>query len=351
MTDLYLTLRITHIIRETEDTNTYLLETISGKAIDYKAGQFLTFLITLHGIEFRRSYSLSSAPGIDKTPAITVRRKQNGEISRHILHTWQVGDVVTSLLPSGRFTHELQTTPRDIFLLAAGSGISPVYSLLKFILKEEPTAKVTMLYSNTSPQTAIFREGLDRLKTQYPRTFTLIHFYSSGDSHEMPVYRRLSNIVLEPLINTRLHYARSLAHFYFCGPPDYMRMIQLTLIFMGFNADRLHKENFVVNTEAKRAHAAIPQDPSPKEVVLHYNGQAHTLQVPGNDTLLHAAQMHGLHLPYSCKGGVCGSCTAACTEGKVYMAVNEVLTDAEIKEGLILTCVSYITSDKAVVRW
>lgn len=352
MTDLYLSLRIVNIIRETEDTFTYQLKTTDGEPLQYKPGQFLTFLINLHGIEFRRSYSFSTTPGIDALPAVTVRRKQNGEISRHILHDWKVGDVVTSLLPSGRFTHDaLQTTPRDIVMMAAGSGISPVYALLKYILKAEPTARVTLLYSNTSPETAIFREAVETLQTQYPHTFTLIHFYSSGTLHEMPVYRRLSNIVLEPLINTRLHYNRRLAQFYFCGPPEYMRMIQLTLTFMGFDATQLHKENFVVDTEAKRKHAAIPTDTTPREVTLLYHGEAHILHVPGNETLLHAAQAQGLHLPYSCKGGVCGSCTAACTEGSVFMSVNEVLTDAEIKQGLILTCVSYITSDKAVIRW
>lgn len=351
MTDLYLSLRITKIIRETEDTFTYQLETTDGTPVDYKAGQFLTFLITLHGIEFRRSYSFSTTPGVDAHMAVTIRRKQNGEISRHILSTWKVGEVVTSLLPSGRFTHDVRHTPRDIFMLAAGSGISPVYSLLKDILHNEPTAKVTLLYSNPSLQTTIFHEALTQLETRYPHTFTLIHFFSNGESHEMPVFRRLSNLILEPLINTRLHYDRKLAQFYFCGPPNYMRMIQLTLVFMGFEEAQLHKENFVVNTEAKRAHAAIPEDASLKEVVLHYKGNTHTLQVPGNDTLLHAAQAQGLHLPYSCKGGVCGSCTAVCKEGTVWMSVNEVLTDAEVKAGLMLTCVSYITSEKAVIAW
>src|SRR6186713_3048049 len=117
MDELYLQLRIKDIIKETPDAFTYRFE----NKIQYQAGQFLTFLITLHGTEYRRSYSFSSTPGIDEYPAVTIREKENGEISRHILRNWKTGDILTAIQPSGRFTLETSTSPRDIFLLGAGS--------------------------------------------------------------------------------------------------------------------------------------------------------------------------------------------------------------------------------------
>jgi ring-1,2-phenylacetyl-CoA epoxidase subunit PaaE len=121
---LYLRLRITDIIKETPDAYTYYLENTGPEPVVYQAGQFLTFLVELHGVTYRRSYSLSSTPGIDAHLSVTIRQKQNGEISRYIIGHWKKGDVITSLLPSGRFTLDrIAALPRHIFLFAAGSAL------------------------------------------------------------------------------------------------------------------------------------------------------------------------------------------------------------------------------------
>lgn len=350
MSALYLQLRIKAVIRETEDTFTYQLENTTPDPVIYQAGQFLTFVIQLHGTEYRRSYSLSSTPGIDADLAVTVRKKENGEISRHILRHWQPGDIVTSLPPSGRFTLGTPaTTPRDILLMAAGSGITPVFSLLKQLLKDEPTARITLIYSNPARDRAIFYDALQNLQEQHPQQLTILWLFSSEISSEHP-YRRLSNILLEPLVKERLIHDTGTAQFFVCGPPDYMRMILLTLTFMGFREDQLHKENFVVNTDTRIARTPPPTDGSLKAVTLRLHGQEHRLQIPGNENILHHALDKGIHLPYSCKGGVCGSCTARCSSGKVWMRINEVLTDKEVNEGLILTCVSYAVSDAVIIE-
>ncbi|WP_143304477.1 ferredoxin--NADP reductase [Chitinophaga vietnamensis] len=347
---MFLQLRITDIIRETADTYTYRLENTQPAPVSYLPGQFLTFIISLHNKEYRRSYSLSSTPGIDPYLSVTVRKKENGEISRHILQNWKVGDVVTSLEPSGRFTPgKPVSTPRDIFLLAAGSGITPVYAILKHLLHAEPSARITLIYSNTTPERSIFLNEIRALETRYSSQLQVLYLYSNDpDTHH--TYRRLSNILLEMLVSDRLLYDKSAAEFFLCGPPDYMRMILLTLTFMGFREDQLHKENFVVNTDVRIARTPLPQDSSLKKVTIQLRNQTYELDIPGNEPILQFALEHAVGLPYSCKGGVCGSCTALCTKGKIWMSVNEVLTEKELAEGLILTCVGYAASDEVHIE-
>lgn len=349
MDELYVNLRIREVVKETTDTFTYRLETVDGQPLDYQAGQFITFLIYLHGTEYRRSYSFSSAPGIDAYPSVTVREKQNGEISRHILRNWKAGDQLTALLPSGRFTLPgYSTIPRDIFLFGAGSGITPLYAILKDVLHHEPTAHVKLVYSNPSEQRTIFHKQLLELSAQYPDQLHIIHLYSSEPPDHL--VRRLSNMSLEPLVQQHLRYNKQDAQFFVCGPPEYMRMALLTLTFMGFEEEQLHKENFVVNTAPQLARIGVPDDTSLKNVTLHLRGGIHTLSVPGNRNILSAALAEGIAIPYSCKGGVCGSCTARCTKGKVWMALNNVLTDKEIEQGFVLTCTGYAASAEVAIE-
>ncbi|PWV54248.1 ferredoxin--NADP reductase [Chitinophaga sp. S165] len=348
MDELYIHLRIREIIAETADAFTYRLETIDGQPLEYQAGQFITFLIYLHGTEYRRSYSFSSTPGIDPYPSVTIREKQNGEISRHILHHWKAGDEITALLPSGRFTlpgHA--TTPRDIFLFGAGSGITPLFSLLKDILHNEPTAHVKLIYSNTSENRTIFHQQLQELAAKFPQQLHIIRLYSGDPDH---IVRRLSNLSLEPLVKQQLSHRKEDAQFFLCGPPEYMRMILFTLTFMGFAEEQLHKENFVVNTAPQLARIGVPEDTSMKNVELHLRGGVHKLSIPGNHNILGEALAQGIAIPYSCKGGVCGSCTARCTKGEVWMALNNVLTDKEIEQGFVLTCTGYAVSAEVVIE-
>lgn len=346
MDELYLQLRIKEIIKETPDAFTYRFE----NTITYQAGQFLTFLITLHGTEYRRSYSFSSTPGIDEYPAITIREKENGEISRYIFRNWKTGDLLTAIQPSGRFTLETATTPRDIFLFGAGSGITPLYSLLKQMLHYEPTAHVKLVYSNATHERSIFYNQLQTLEAQFKDQLHTMYLFSADPPEDKITYRRLSNLLLEPLVNQEMRFSKTDAQFFVCGPPDYMRMIILTLTFMGFAEEQLHKENFVVNTSPQLARIGTPDDKTIKEVSLKTKNGLYHLSVPGNMTILNAAMAQGITLPYSCRGGVCGSCTARCSDGKIWMAWNEVLTDKEIAQGFILTCTSYPVSEELKIE-
>ncbi|UYQ93150.1 iron-sulfur cluster-binding domain-containing protein [Chitinophaga horti] len=352
MDERYLQLRITAVKKETIDTFTYRFERTDGGPMEYKAGQFLTFIIFIHDTEYRRSYSLSSTPGVDERPAVTIKWRENGEVSRYIIKHWQIGDIVTSMAPSGRFTLDVTPhPPRDIFLLGAGSGITPLYGILRQVLRDEPGSKVTMIYSAKNEHHTPFHKELRALAAEHASRFTLLFFFSEPTEESEFTYRRIGNGLLEMLTPKHLAYDRKQAQFFICGPLEYMRMCIFTLTFMGFTEEQLHKENFTVNTQFLIQKAGTPIDSNPKQVVLTHAENTLELAVPGNQTILQTALNKGITLPFSCRGGVCGACTSRCTEGKVWMAANEVLTDKEVAEGLILTCVAYPVSETVKIEW
>jgi ring-1,2-phenylacetyl-CoA epoxidase subunit PaaE len=335
--------KVIQVIPETRDTRTYVLEETQGKKVVWEAGQSLTFLFYHHGHEIRRSYSIGSASGIDKHIAITVKKKENGEISRYILDNWQYGTQATSLPPAGRFI--VNTEPaekRCIYFIAAGSGIVPIFALIKKVLYHEPQSHITLIYQNHDERNIIYHQPLQQLAVQYAHRFTRIDLLSNPiNADTKPA--RLNNWMLEQLLTTP-HPSTSLrpALFYTCGPESFMLMVQFTLRVMGFSEDQLRKEHFVIEPVRK---PAFTIEPVPHTVLLHYAQQTWQFTTAFPDTILKAAQKQGITLPYSCNTGRCATCAARCRKGSVKMSNNEVLTDKDLQEGLVLTCVGYAETD------
>ncbi len=177
-----LSLRIKKIIPETPDTRTFVLEPIESTPLTYQPGQFLTFLLDVNGHEVRRSYSMSSAPGVDALPAVTIKRVANGEISRYWHDHVEVGTLLKALPSAGRFTLEpADGTARDIVLIGAGSGITPLFSLLKYVLTNESESRVTLLYASRRERSIIFGEQLDEWQQRYPERLEIMHVLKSTD--------------------------------------------------------------------------------------------------------------------------------------------------------------------------
>lgn len=333
--------KVLQVIAETPDTATYVLEETGGKPVIWDAGQSLTFLFFHHGREIRRSYSVCTAHGIDKHVAITVKKKPNGEISRYILNHWQRGTIVDSLPPAGRFI--IDTDPaqkRHIWFIAAGSGITPILALIKKLLCHEPESHITLIYQNHDERHIIFHKVLQELVTQHAHRFTRIDLLSNPiDADTKPA--RLNNWLLEQLV-TANNKLQTTNLFYTCGPEPFMRMAQFTLRVMGFNEDQLRKEHFVIEPVRK---PAFTMPSTEFTVVLHYAQKTHRFTTAWPDTILQAAQKNGITLPYSCNTGRCATCAAHCRKGSVTMSNNEVLTDADLQAGLVLTCTGYAASD------
>ena len=342
MADSIITLRVKHIVVEKYDVKTFVFERIDGQPLIYKAGQFLTFLITLNGREIRRSYSMSSAPGVDEFPAITVKRVPNGEVSRFWLDSVAEGDQFNCLEPSGRFVlEENNDVARDIVLIGAGSGITPLFSILKQVLSFETNSIVTLLYANRNESQTLFWDHIIEWQQKFPGRLHVIHIHSQPSDDWNGMRGRINNTRLEQLVSKSLHFSPSLAKFFICGPYELMRSMEITLHFMHFSSEQIRKENFVIDK--------IPPPPpvsNPHTISLDFRGRAYQLLVPAHTTILDAAWQAGIHLPYSCKGGRCSTCAAISKSGALHMTVNEVLTDRDLAEGWILTCSSYVDNDQ-----
>src|SRR5882724_1418338 len=232
--------RVKNIIRETRDAITIQLYAADGINISYEAGQFLTFIFKLENNELRRSYSFSSAPGIDEFIAITVKRVENGQISRLLIDHLTKDEILISLPPSGRFTIETNArSERQFFFIAAGSGITPIFSLIKKILVEEPLSSIYLIYQNHDEKSIIFKKQLKQIEKKFPRRFKWINLLTNpgqyphaGKSSARPGVR-LTNFLLEKLVNEYISADKE-KMFYLCGPSSMMRMAQFTLRLMGF---------------------------------------------------------------------------------------------------------------------
>lgn len=345
MNDDFLTLRIVRIQSETPDTWSYFLVPVDGRPVPHRAGQFLTFIVHHDGHEVRRSYSLSSAA--NEPLRMTIKRVQNGEISRYLINTLRVGDELKSLHPAGRFILD-DAVRGDLILFGAGSGITPLFSIIKQVLWTEPNRRITLLYSNKNERDIIFRAELDDLQQQHPDRFRLIYLLSNPSDDWSGLHGRLNNVMLERLLPDLVGASdRHSLQFYVCGPGDYMRMIQFTLVFSGFRPEQIRRENFVVEPVVLTPPPALAQD---RTVLLKFRGREVDIQVPAYKSILQAALDEGIALPYSCRGGRCSTCVARCTLGSVHMTINEVLTERDLREGWVLTCTGYPESDGVVIE-
>ncbi len=346
-----LLLRVKKIVPETKDTLTFILESELNELIPYEAGQFLTFIFNIYGKEVRRSYSLSSAPGTDENLAITVKRVQNGEVSRYLFETIKEGDVLRALSSAGRFTVQPDPAfPRDVFLFGAGSGIVPLFSILKTVLAKESYSCVHLICSNHNESSIIFRKQLEELKEIYQGRFNYLHLLSNPISETTNiVHAHLNSLLLEELIAKYIQYDKSQCVFYVCGPFAYMRMVMITLPVLGFPRTQIHREAFL--TEINESQPKVPQGNVNSTLKVYVGSKEYNLDIPQGKTILKAAMEKGIQLPYSCETGICSTCAAYCTEGKVEMSVNEVLTEKDLAGGLVLTCTGYPVTTFVQVRF
>jgi ring-1,2-phenylacetyl-CoA epoxidase subunit PaaE len=329
-------IRIKEIVQETKACKTFILESPEGSNLTYKAGQFLTFIFDTPFGEQRRNYSLSSSPDWQEPVSITIKRISNGVFSRKMIHTVQPGDMFTTIGPSGFFTLPADMTNyRQLFLLAAGSGITPVFSLLKTVLHKFPYINVVLIYSNHSKEDTIFYHALQQLQVQYSGQLQAEWLFSNTFDYTRA---RLSNGLLGELLKKYLAVHLTDCLFYICGPFNYMRMITITLLSAGVKSANIRKEEFVITQPGVHLQ---PPDITVRQVAVLLNKEQYQFSSGYPQTILQSAKLAGVELPYSCETGRCGTCAAVCTSGNVWMRYNEVLTEQDIKKGMVLTCTGY----------
>jgi ring-1,2-phenylacetyl-CoA epoxidase subunit PaaE len=334
--------RLVQINVETENTRSFILEPLDGWQPNYKPGQFITLIFHTPFGEKRRSFSITSLQALNEPLSITVKKVDNGEFSRPLVYSSKPGDVFYTSGIGGRFTLPEHPWPGYFCFLAAGSGITPCYALIKAVLTTGNNP-IVLFYSNRNKEDAIFYTQLLQMQEQHPDRFR-IHFFFS-DHHDL-YHRRLSKWLLDQLIDKYIPDKHNVL-YYLCGPYDYMQMAEIVLMTHG-SRNRIVKESF---SSMPHFRLPAPPDKEPHLVTIHIAQRIYTISVQYPDSILKAAKANHIQLPYSCEAGRCSSCVATCLTGKIWMAYNEVLTDGEVKKGRILTCQAFPVGGDAEIAF
>jgi ring-1,2-phenylacetyl-CoA epoxidase subunit PaaE len=328
-------LKIREIKEEIKGFKTIIFE--DNELISYKPGQYITLVDQQPNEEIRRSYSISSTPALNEPLSIGIKRIENGYFSRMLVDKAKVGDELLTIGSGGFFILPDNILDyQQIVFLAAGSGITPVYSLLKSVLFEHPNIKVLLIYSNPSPEKTVWHNELQKLAKEYEHRFVLeLIFSNTPDLTRAHLYREL---LLEFLFAYNIrNFNQTL--FYICGPEVYMRMCTYVLQEEGVPKDNIKKENFII--QRREPSMKLPPDTENHQVCIKLAQNNYRFVVNYPDSILKAAKKQGIQLPYSCETGRCGNCAALCVQGKVWLSYNEVLTEKDLAFGLTLTCVGH----------
>lgn len=332
---LYKKVIIKSINEEVSGFKTFVFE--EGHRIQYKAGQYITFVQQQAGAEVRRSYSITSSPFLGEPLSIGVKRVENGAFSRQLIDAAKVGDELLTIGSGGLFVLPDDIAAyKQLFFFAAGSGITPIYSLLKTALFGFPHLSIVLVYSNASVEKTVFHDSLKTLQQIFSDRFQLELLFSNAPDLSQA---RLHRDRILQLLKQRMEGDKEATLFYVCGPENYMRLCTYTLQEDGIDPSNIKRENFVINNLARRD--ATPPDKEDRTAHIQFGEGSYTIPVHFPDSILQAAKKAGLSLPYSCEAGRCGNCVARCKRGEVWHSYNEVLTEKELARGLVLTCVGH----------
>lgn len=324
------------------------------KDFRFRHGQNLTMRTTINGEEVRRTYSLCSAP-IDNEWKVAIKKVSGGLFSSYANERLKKGDVLEVMEPVGKFYTELNPAHQKQYLaLAAGSGITPVLSIIKTTLHTEPKSHFTLVYGNRNRNAVIFFEELEALKNKFMDRFSLIHVLSRERTDTPLHYGRIDAAKLADL-NKLVDY-RSMDEVFLCGPEEMIFLAKNFLETAGLDKKKIHFELFSTAGQNKPAKTAEQKQGVQKEgalcqVTIKLDGRSFDFSLPlASDTsLLDAALQQGADLPFACKGGMCCTCKAKLLEGEVMMDVHWGLEEDEVEKGFILSCQSHPKTERVVM--
>jgi len=350
-------LEVTAVKQETADTSsiTFSIPNELENTFKYKAGQYLTLKFDIGGQEERRAYSMSSSP-FQEGITVSVKRVQGGKVSNHILDQVQVGQTVEVMPPDGRFV----VTPdpsvqKTYYLIGAGSGITPLMSMIRTILEDEPKSNIYLFYGNRNRESIIFREDLQAMQERYAGQIQVVHilsqpkkkktggmfgmFKKAETDWEGHTGRITAELVQKLLLEHTPHCNN--VHYYICGPGNMIQSVEAFLQGQGVDKKHIHREFF---TAAKEEGATIKAATDGAMATVTLNGETLTIEVPKGKTVLDALLDLGHDAPYSCMSGTCSTCMAKVHKGKVEMEVYYAIDEDEVEEGYILTCQAHPTT-------
>ncbi len=359
-------LKVNNIIQETPDTVSLVLTIPADLATTfaYRQGQYLTVKFELNGKEERRSYSMSSSP-LEENLAISIKRVEQGLVSNHIHDQVKVGDEIAVLPPEGRFYTKLSEEHRKTYyLFGAGSGITPLMSILKTILETEPQSSIFLLYGNREEEGIIFKSQLDALEQKYSGQLSVEHILSQPKKEKgsglssffkksKPNWKgKTGRIDAEQIQSFFQQYpARHKdVEYFICGPGAMIHSVEEFLQGQGIDTKHIHAEHFTSNAADVDPNVA-KKAVGDAQVKVFLDGETITVSVAKSKTILDALLDAKAEPPYSCTSGSCSTCMAKVTKGKVEMEVCYALDEDEVEEGYILTCQAHPTTEEVEISF
>ncbi len=339
-------LLIKDLIKETDDALSISFKNGNlFKKLKYKPGQFLTIHVPIENKVHKRAYSFSSNPFTDKDLKITIKRVEKGLVSNYVHDHLKVGDKLEVDDPTGSFFIEpKKERQKQYVLFAGGSGITPIFSILKSILSKEKDSKILLVYANQTVESIIFYHEILTLESEYPNNLSVEHIISSNNTRKDKYH---SGFLTKPLLDTifEKHNLNYDDHKYMiCGPFAYMEKVKEILKANGITRDKITLEVF------KLPEIKVSGKDLVSNVTIKHAGKEHKLDVKGDVTILQQAMFKNIVLPYSCRSGMCSECKGTCVDGKVKMLDGHFLPESEVAEGKILTCISYPLTEKVTIE-
>jgi len=320
---------VSNIKQETVDSVvvSFKIDKESKSVYTFKAGQYLTLFSKIKGKEIKRSYSICSDPQSGKLQ-VGVKAIKNGVYSNYINDALRVGDTVEVSFPEGRFI--LDKSPANYLAFAAGSGITPIISIASDELRKNSNSIFVLGYGNKTLGSSMFKDALSDLKKEFPNRFFVHNTYSQENNPDSFFGRIDSGFINQVL---KQHYSIDFEKVLLCGPEKMIQSATKLLKDKSFNENQILFELFY--SEASEKTTVTSKN---SKATIIYDDETLSLEVPENMTILDAALQKNIDVPYSCQGGVCSSCIAKVSSGSASMLQNNILTDSEIEEGLVLTC-------------
>jgi ring-1,2-phenylacetyl-CoA epoxidase subunit PaaE len=309
---------------------------------NFTAGQYITLQKEINGEEVRRAYSICSTPKSGDI-RVAIKAVENGTFSTFATSNLKVGDEIEIAAPEGRFLLNPEVN-KNYIGFAAGSGITPILSMVKTVLEKEPTANFTLVYGNKSILDTMFYSELNTLKESFSNRLKL-HFIFSRENVKNELRGRIDGNVTNYFVKN-MYKETSFDAAFLCGPEEMIQEVSKTLENNKIAKDNIHFELFTASIDAA---ATSEVKEGATEVTILLDDEENTFTMQQTDNILAASLRNNIDAPYSCQGGVCSSCLGKVTEGKAVMVKNSILTDGEIKDGLILTCQAHPTTPKITI--
>jgi ring-1,2-phenylacetyl-CoA epoxidase subunit PaaE len=340
---------VKEITKETEKAVSILFEVPEELKAYYAfiPGQYITIRITLNGKEIRRSYSICSTPESNEL-RVAVKEVDNGLFSNYATKKLQVGTSLEVAPPEGKFILQTATShQRNYVAFAAGSGITPVMSMIKSVLEKELHSSFVLVYGNKSGDDTIFKSEIDTLQSKYPKRF-FVQYIFSKKIMDHSLFGRIDKSVVNLIVKNKFKNT-DFNGYYLCGPENMIDVVSATLKENGVSAGKIHFELFTPVYPTGLSHSENIEGNT--EITVLLDDEETTFEMSKKKLILTACLDEDLDAPYSCQGGICSSCLAKVTEGTAVMENNSILTDEEIEEGFILTCQAHPTSKKITIDY